>query len=222
MKVLELFAGSRSIGKAAEQLCHQVFSIDINPFEGIDLVKDINELNIEDVPFVPDMIWSGTPCQSYSLAAGSYHRKENYQPKTDFAIMCDQMNVRVNGLIKIWQEKNQDLIYYIENPRGMLRKMWFMQGIPRKTIWYCKYGDFRAKPTDIFTNNLYNPMFNPLGWKPREECHNGNTKCHHESSPRGSRTGTQGLENAYERSKYPEELCIEIITQTENKLKTLW
>ena len=41
MKVLELFAGSRSIGKVADELGYEVFSVDINDFEGIDLVKDI-------------------------------------------------------------------------------------------------------------------------------------------------------------------------------------
>ena len=29
--------------------------------------------------------------------------------------------------------------WYIENPRGKLKT----------TVWYCKYGDTRAKPTDL-------------------------------------------------------------------------
>ena len=36
MKVLELFAGSRSFGKAAESLGFEVFSSDVNSFENID------------------------------------------------------------------------------------------------------------------------------------------------------------------------------------------
>lgn len=220
MKVLELFAGSRSIGKVAESRGHEVFSIDINPFEGIDLVKDINELEIEDVPFIPDVVWSGTPCTTYSLAAGSTHRFEHYKPKTEFAFKCDEMNVRVNRLISEWLKLNPKLLWHIENPRGMLRKMWFMQGLPRTTVWYCQYNDHynRAKPTDIWSNNIGNPLFNPDGWFPRPECWNGRKNCH-EEAPRGSRTGTQGLKGNYERSTYPEELCIDIIKACENKLK---
>lgn len=218
MKVLELFAGSRSIGKAAEKRGHEVFSIDVKDFENINLVKDINELNLEDVPFIPDLIWSGTPCTTYSIAAISHHRGENYSPKTEFAQLCDTMNIRVNHLINEWSKLNPGILWYIENPRGALRKMYFMQGLPRTTVWYCKYGDTRAKPTDIFSNNIGNPLFNPTGWFPRPECFNGNIKCHHEVAPRGSRTGTQGLKGNYERSKMPEELCEEIIKASENKL----
>ena len=74
MKILELFAGSRSIGKIAEQCGFEVFSVDVKQFEGIDLVKDIEFLTVEDIPFKPDMIWASTPCTTYSLAAISHHR----------------------------------------------------------------------------------------------------------------------------------------------------
>ena len=55
MKVLELFAGSKSIGKAAESLGMEVFSSDIEAFEGIDYVTDILKFDVDKVPFRPTL-----------------------------------------------------------------------------------------------------------------------------------------------------------------------
>lgn len=204
IKVLELFAGSRSVGKVADELGYEVFSIDINDFEGIDLVKDVEFLTKEDIPFVPDVIWASPPCTTYSIAAISHHRDMG-EPKTDFAAKSDRLVLNTLRLIEEF-----DCKYFIENPRGYLRKMDFMLGIPKATVWYCTYGDVRAKPTDIWSNHIYS-LFNQDGWKPRAMCFNGNENCHHESAPRGSKTGTQGMKGNYERSKIPYELCKEIL-----------
>lgn len=211
MKLLELFAGSRSIGKIAEGAEIEVFSVDIKPFDGIDLVKDIEFLKPKDIPFKPDFIWASPPCTTYSVAAISHHRNEDTTSKTDFAAKSDRLVKNVLNIINSF-----GVHYYIENPVGMLRKMPFMKGLNRTTVTYCSYGDIRMKPTDIWSNNIYD-MFNLDGWQPKPMCFNGNKKCHHEAAPRGSRTGTQGLKDNYERSKIPEDLCYDIIN-TELKL----
>ena len=205
MKVLELFAGSRSIGKAAESLGYDVFSSDVNDFDKIDYVVDILNFDIKKVPFKPDIIWASPPCTTYSIAAISHHRPKN-KPLSNFAIKSDLI---VKKTLQIIKELNPNK-WYIENPRGLLRKQNFMIGLPKTTVWYCTYGDNRAKPTYIWSNNIRS-LLNINGWQPRPECFNGNKNCHHEAAPRGSRTGTQGVKGNYNRSKIPNQLCLEIL-----------
>lgn len=202
MNVLELFAGSRSIGKVGDKLGMNVFSVDWEKYEDIDLCIDVAKLKKEDIPFVPDFVWASPDCTTYSIAAISTHRN-NTEPKSEYAKKCDTTNQHFISLIKEWLEINPDMAFFIENPRGMLRKMPWMQEFKRHTIWYCVYGDERAKPTDIWTNSDK--------WIPRPVCHNGNKECHHVPAPRGSKTGTQGRKGSYERSKIPEKLCYEVL-----------
>lgn len=203
MKILELFAGSRSIGSKADELKHDVFSVDWENYPKIDLSIDIELLEKEMIPFIPDMVWASPDCTTYSIAAVSTHRINSIEPKSEYAHKCDRVNQHWISLIDAWLLINPDMVFFIENPRGMLRKMPFMQRFKRHTVWYCTYGDDRAKPTDIWTNSET--------WIPRPMCHNGNKNCHHQPAPRGSKTGTQGKKGSYERSKIPEQLCEEIL-----------
>ena len=205
MKLLELFAGTRSIGKAFEEKGHEVFSVEWDrSFENIDLYKDIYELSAKEILNKfgkPDVIWASPDCSSYSIAAISRHRKReengNLAPVSEYAKFCDRVNQHTLNLIMTLSPK----YWFIENPRGGMRKMDFMHGLPRYTVTYCQYGDTRMKPTDIWTNHP-DPKFKPM-------CKNGDP-CH-EKAPRGSRTGTQGLNGSKERSVIPVELCRHIV-----------
>lgn len=202
MKVLELFAGTRSIGKAFEKRGHEVYSVEWSrDFKDIDLYADILTVTAEQIlrDFGrPDVIWASPDCTTFSVAAISHHRTKNPEngnldPKTDYATFCDKVDQHVLDLIRELKPK----YYFIENPRGGMRKMTWMQGLPRYTVTYCKYGDSRMKPTDIWTNHP-NPKF-------IAPCKNGDS-CH-ESAPRGSRTGTQGIIGHKNRSVIPSLLC---------------
>ena len=198
MKVLELFAGSRSFSKVAEQMGMETFTTDYKDFDKIDYVCDILDFDVSKIPFKPDIIWASPPCTTFSIASCSTHWTPDKKPKTEKCLKGIQMIKKTLEIIDYLKPK----FFYIENPRGLLRKMDFMQKVSiRNTVTYCQYGDKRMKPTDIWTNNI--------NWKPRPMCKNG-MPCH-ESAPRGSKTGTQGLKGNYERSIVPEELCREIL-----------
>ncbi len=205
MKVLELFAGTRSIGKAFEQRGHEVYSVEWDKrFDHIDLYEDILKVQADDIIKKfgrPDVIWASPDCSSYSIAAISHHRKQdvngNLTPVSEYAKFCDRVNQHVLCLILALSPR----YWFIENTRGGMRKMNFMYGLPRYTITYCQYGDSRMKPTDIWTNHP-DPKFKP-------PCHNGD-QCH-VSAPRGAKTGTQGLKDSVERSRIPKLFCEHIV-----------
>lgn len=206
MRVLELFAGTRSIGKAFEKHGHKVYSIEWDKdFENIDWYEDIGKITAQDIIDRfghPDVIWASPDCTSFSIAAISHHRLKNLEtgnldPVSDYAKFCDNVDQHVLDLIRELKPK----YWFIENPRGGMRKMTWMQGLPRYTVTYCQYGDTRMKPTDIWTNHP-DPKFKP-------PCHNGDP-CH-EPAPRGSKTGTQGLKGSIDRSRIPDKLCEHIV-----------
>ena len=122
MKVLELFAGTRSIGKAFEARGHEVFSVEWDKnFENIDLYKDILTLTADEVIKRfgrPDVVWASPDCSSYSIAAISHHRVQeengNLAPVSDYAKFCDRVNQHVLCVLLALSPK----FWFIENPRG--------------------------------------------------------------------------------------------------------
>jgi len=208
MRILELFCGTKSIGKVGKARGHDVFSSDIMPKFNADYTVDILEFDLSELPWKPDMIWASPPCTYFSVASIGTHWNKDNTPKTERAVVGCKI---VESVLDIIRGLNP-AVYYIENPRGKLRKLDFMQSLPiRNTVTYCQYGDTRMKPTDIWTNNEQ--------WTPRPMCRSG-ASCH-ESAPRGSSTGTQGIKGNMNRSVIPHELCEEIIISAENKMRSM-
>ena len=104
MKVLELFAGTRSIGKAFEAHGHEVYSVEWDKeFENISLYADIGSLTAAEILEKfgqPDVIWASPDCSTFSVAAISKHRRKNKEtgsldPITDYAKFCDMVDQNV-------------------------------------------------------------------------------------------------------------------------------
>jgi hypothetical protein len=140
-------------------------------------------------------VYEGGHCTAFSVAAIGKNWNKDYTPKSEGAVLGVRLVERTLEIIEYYKRLNPDLIWYVENPRGMLRKLGLVPGT-RHTVTYCQYGDTRMKPTDIWTNDG--------SWQPKSPCKNGDP-CH-VAAPRGSRTGTQGLKGAYMRSQIPAAL----------------
>lgn len=206
MKVLELFSGTGVLSAAFRARGHRTLTVDwlcdgCRP----DILRDISYLEAKEIVKRfghPDVIWASPDCTTYSVAAIAHHR-DGIRPKTLYARNCDLTNAHICDLIRELKPK----AWFVENPRGMMRKMPFIlklmadTGGRRHTVTYCQYGERRQKPTDIFTNHP-DPQFRP-------PCRRGD-KCH-EAAPRGSKTGTQGIRGKVERAKLPGELCRHIV-----------
>lgn len=205
MKILELFCGTKSIGKVARERGHEVVSLDFDPQFEADITCDI--LTLPDDYFRGqgfDMVWASPPCTTFSVASIGKHWQFNpngfHTPKTPAAeIGLKILRKTENIILSIKPDA-----YFMENPRGMMRKMTKLPSEHRHTVTYCKYGDTRMKPTDIWTN---------ARWYSRPPCNNGDP-CH-VSAPRGSRTGTQGIKGAKHRSVIPPALCREVVMAAE-------
>lgn len=209
MLIFDFFSGTGSSTQAFKDAGHTVISFELDEsFEATENV-DIFLLSADYLLAQygrPDFVWASPPCTAFSVASLGHHwggGKHAYEPKTEAAKFNQELVAHTVNLIK---ELNPSKGWLMENPRAMLRKLPVVAGLPRRTVTYCTYGDSRMKPTDLWGE--------VPGWVHREPCKNGQG-CH-EAAPRGSKTGTQGLRNAKERSRVPYELGKEILDAIES------
>jgi len=218
MKIIELFSGTKSISNAFSSRGHETFTIDNDPDLKPDLCMDMLSFNISMLPKewrTPDIIWASPPCQTFSVCT-IYRNFKDGKPCNSKSYIGLALAMKCIEIIEQLKPK----FWFIENPRGMLRKQHFMPNGLRKTLTYCQYGENYQKPTDIWTNAQH--------WIPKKACKAGDT-CH-EYQPRTYKQkvnrgvlklGIQGLANAKERGKIPQKLCDEIVDACEGKLKNI-
>jgi hypothetical protein len=204
MIIFDLFSGTRSATRAFEQAGHTVISFELSPKHWATETVDVMDLKAKDLIAKygqPDFVWASPPCTTFSVASGyKYWQKtpNGTIPKhPDVAVAIELVRHTLN-LIK---ELNPTKGWLMENPRGMLRLQDVVKDIPRTTITYCQYGDFRMKPTDLWGV--------VPGWTPRQVCKAGDG-CH-EAVPKSNRTAGSTRLSRKKRSMIPDKLGLEIL-----------
>lgn len=189
MKVLELFSGQGSISATFKERGHHAYRVDWSDDVEAELHADIRFLGVEDIvrlcDGLPDVIWASPQCTTYSIATHRHRTlAEGLYPKTETAAQDDKVNEAMWQLIDQLIDAGSKY-YFVENPRGRMRHMYFVKDRARHTISYCSYGRrgnakgyehlYQNKPTDIWTNHPQ-PNFKPLCKRSTKEHEHGNLK----------------------------------------------
>jgi hypothetical protein len=210
MLIFDFFSGTGSSTQAFKDAGHTVITFELD--DSFDATEHVDIMNLSAEYLLetygrPDFIWASPPCTAFSVASIGHHWTGGagaYIPKTFEASFNQLLVAKTLELIDGLAPPQG---YLVENPRGMLRKLPVVADRYRRTVTYCQYGDDRMKPTDLWGI--------VPGWIPRQPCGPGMT-CH-VAAPRGSRTGTQGLKGAKERSRVPYQIGEEIMKAIEGQ-----
>jgi hypothetical protein len=138
---------------------------------------------LQAMPWRPDYIFASPPCNSFSTMTMGRMWTHGGEPKHQLAIEGRRLVLATLRTVSVLHPR---LGWVIENPRARLRTLDLLQGIPVQTISQCQYGTERQKMTDLFG-------VLPPSLKLKARCKNG-MPCH-VPAPRGSTTGTQGMDS---------------------------
>ena len=194
MRLLELFAGTGSVGAAFRAKGWEVISVDIDPKATPTLCMDVRELDVSSLPPI-DVVWASPVCTQYSIA-------RTVGPPRDLSA-ADSL---VLATLRIVEQLGCP--YFIENPyTGLLKTRPFMQGLVYRIVDYCTYGYPYRKRTAIWTNESWVPS-RPLC---RHDCSASVGRRHAQSAQRGTRRGqSERSFSIAQLYSIPPSLCAEI------------
>lgn len=152
--VLELFAGTQSVGKVFKKKGMDVISLDIldkyNPTIQADILK---WEGYKDLPKI-DFLWASPPCNSFSRLAVAAKTRDWYtlKPLKKQAILGNKILYKTLDIVKYLLKKNPNMLFVIENPHGMMWRMPVINRFKKELTLYCLYAFKWRKPTDFFHN----------------------------------------------------------------------
>tara|TARA_R110000824_G_scaffold106737_2_gene252435 strand:- start:672 stop:1325 length:654 start_codon:yes stop_codon:yes gene_type:complete len=154
MKVLELFSGTRSVGKICDELGWDSYSVDL--ISDADFKGDVMNFDYKQFPNDTfDIIWASPPCTNYSklqdgwlgrMRKGEIYTKEIQEKEMN---EDDKLVLRTLEIINYF-----NCSWFIENPAGSkMKDRSMMKDLPNYVVDYCMYSDWGyRKRTRIWTN----------------------------------------------------------------------
>lgn len=151
MKALELFCGTKCVGKELEKLGYEVISLDFEEKFEPTICEDITKWDYEAYdPLEFDIIWASPECKTFSIASGGKHRL-----KTDimgFTQAAEEGNKMIDSMLEIMKYFKPKK-WFVENPRGLLKYYPAMKVLGEPTlVFYGNHGWAHPKPTHIWSN----------------------------------------------------------------------
>tara|TARA_R110000765_G_scaffold106117_2_gene196441 strand:+ start:5230 stop:5871 length:642 start_codon:yes stop_codon:yes gene_type:complete len=157
MKVLELFCGTKSVGKYCNELGWESISLDFDKKFNPTHLCDILEWDYKqyDKNYF-DIIWASPDCTEYSKLQDCWlgRKKKGViftrEAMENNMIKSDKLILKTLEIINYFNPE----LWFIENPQtGKLKEREIMKDIPFYDVDYCMYSDWGYKKrTRIWTN----------------------------------------------------------------------
>lgn len=145
MHLLELFAGTKSVGRVFEANGWRVTSVDLEPKFEPTIVCNVLDFNPEEmVDGNVDLVWMSPPCTHYSRARTTGGPRD-----------LEGSDRLVSKALEIAGFYGAP--FFMENPDGLLKTREIVRGIPMQVVDYCSYGYKYRKRTNIWTNTAWKP-----------------------------------------------------------------
>jgi site-specific DNA-cytosine methylase len=196
MKSLDLFCGTKSFSKVAEEKGFECTTLDILEKFNPTICCDLMDWDYKEKPVgYYDVIWASPNCKDYSSM--------NFLSGKDKDLTeSNNLIKRVLEIIDYYKPK----YWFIENPQtGKLKHQDFMINLPYNDIDYCKYGFEYRKRTRIWNNSNWTGK---ILCKKNHYCSNKETNGKHNMKWITRGGGSSKWEH---RIMIPKELMEEII-----------